>query len=122
MEGWCKGLQEIQRVESKGDRGYIGMTYGKRDNSTVTLSLMRTYLTDMELRTLIGRELWDFLSGDNKFHERLFDSLRISASKILGSRSIQEEIGKKINDLLLEFTKRYGDGEQGLARYIQSIF
>ena len=115
-------LQEIQRVESKGDRGYIGMTYGKRDNSTVTLSLMRTYLTDMELRTLIGRELWDFLSGDNKFHERLFDSLRISASKILGSRSIQEEIGKKINDLLLEFTKRYGDGEQGLARYIQSIF
>ena len=115
-------LQEIQGVESKGDHGYIGMTYGKRDNSTVTLSLMRTYLPDMEIRTLIGRELWDFLSGDNKFHERLFDSLRISASKILGSRSIQEEIGKKTNDLLLEFKKRYGDGEQGLARYIQSIF
>ena len=80
------------------------------------------YLPEMEIRTLVGRELWDFLSGDDQFHVRLFDSLRISASKILGSRSIQEEIEKKINDLLLEFKKRYGDGEQGLAKYIQSIF
>ena len=42
--------------------------------------------------------------------------------ELLGSRSIHEEIEKKINDLLLEFKKRYEDGEQGLARYIQSIF
>lgn len=115
-------LHEIQEVEGRGDHGYIGMTYGKRKDSTVTLSLMNTYLPDMEIRTLVGRELWDFLSGDDQFHLRLFDGLRISASKILGSRSIQEEIEKKINDLLLEFKKRYGDGEQGLAKYIQSIF
>ncbi len=115
-------LQEIQNVEGRGDRGYIGMTYGRRGDSTVTLSLMRTYLPDMEIRTLVGRELWDFLSGDERFHVRLFDSLRDSAAKILGTRSIQEEIGKKINDLLLEFEKRYGDGEQAIARYIQSIF
>ena len=115
-------LQEIQKVEGHGDHGYIGMTYGKRDNATVSLSLMRTYLPDMEIRTLVGRELWDFLSGDDQFHVRLFDSLRVSSAKILGSRSIQEEIGKKIRELLSEFEDRYGVGEEGLAKYIQSIF
>lgn len=115
-------LQEIQKVEVNGDHGYIGMTYGKRDNATVSLSLMRTYLPDMEIRTLVGRELWDFLSGDDQFHVRLFDSLRVSSAKILGSRSIQDEIGKKIRELLSEFEDRYGVGEEGLAKYIQSIF
>lgn len=115
-------LQEIQKVERRGDRGYIGMTYGQRCNSTVTLSLMRSYLPDMEIRTLVGRELWDFLSGDEHFHERLFDSLRVSAAVILETRSIQEEIEKKIADLLIEFEERYGKGEEGLTKYIQSIF
>ena len=115
-------LNEIQKVEGHGDHGYIGMTYGKRDNSTVSLSLMRTYLPDMKIRTLVGRELWDFLSADDQFHVRLFDSLRISAAKVLGSRSIQEEIRKKIHALLAEFEERYGVGEEGLAKYIQSIF
>lgn len=115
-------LHEIQNVEGHGDHGYIGMTYGKRDNSTVSLSLMRTYIPDMEIRTLVGRELWDFLSGDGQFHVRLFDSLRVSAANILGSRSIQEEIEKKILGILTEFEGRYGVGEEGLAKYIQSIF
>ena len=115
-------LHEIQKVEGNGDNGYIGMTYGKRGNSTVTLSLMRTYLPDMEIRTLVGRELWDFLSGDDRFHVRLFDSLRVSAAKILGSRSIQEEIERKIRDLLAEFEERYGGGEEGVRNYIDDIF
>lgn len=115
-------LQEIQKVEQKGDHGYIGMTYGQRGNTTVTLSLMRTYLPDMEIRTLVGRELWDFLSGDEQFHVRLFDNLRVSAANILKSGSIQEEIEKKISGLLAEFEERFGVGEEGLAKYIQSIF
>ena len=115
-------LHEIKKVEDKGDNGYIGMTYGKRGNSTVTLSLMKKYLPNMDMRTLVGRELWDFLSGDDKFHLRLFDSLRVSAAKILGSRSIQEEIKNKIRDLLAEFEQKYGRGEEGVKNYIDDIF
>ncbi len=115
-------LEEIKKVEGKGDRGYIGMTYGRRDNKTVTLSLMRTYLTDMDIRTLIGRELWDFLSGDIHFHERLFDSLRKSAAAVLGSMSIQEKIQERIGGIRKEFEMRYGTGEEGVKKYIESIF
>ena len=115
-------LSKIEDAEAGGDRGYIGITYGKRGNNTVSLSLMRTYLPDMEVRTLIGRELWDFLSGDAAFHERLFDSLRLSASRILGSHSVEEEIRACIDRVHEEFRERFGDGEGGLEAYISSIF
>lgn len=115
-------LKEIQKVESGGDRGYIGMTYGLRDNPTVSLSLMRTYLPDMEIRTLVGRELWDFLSGDKHFHERLFDDLRIAAAGVLGSKSIQETINDCVEKIHGEFKRRFGEGRQGLDRYVRSIF
>ncbi len=115
-------LQEIRKVESEGDHGYIGMTYGKRDSPTVSLSLMRTYLPDMEMRTLVGKELWDFLSGDSNFHSRLFDDLRVAALSILGNNSIQEEINVKVHELLEVFEKRYGSGEEGVSKYINSIF
>ena len=115
-------LSKIEEVENRGDRGYIGMTYGKRDNNTVTLSLMRSYLPDMDIRTLVGRELWDFLSGDAAFHERLFDSLRLSAARILGSRSVEEEIRECIARVHEEFKGRFGDGESGLDRYLHSVF
>ena len=83
---------------------------------------MRTYLPDMEVRTLIGRELWDFLSGDATFHERLFDNLRLSAARILGAHSMEEKIRTRIDRVHEEFRERFGDGEAGLEVLISSIF
>ena len=85
-------------------------------------ALMRTYLPDMEVRTLVGKELWDFLSGDSNFHSRLFDDLRAAALAILGNKSIQEEINAKVHELLAVFEQRYGSGEEGVSNYINSIF
>ncbi len=115
-------LEKIKEVERAGDRGYIGITYGRRDSPAVSLSLMRTYLPDMEVRTLVGKELWDFLSGDSNFHSRLFDDLRAAALAILGNKSIQEEINGKVHELLAVFEQRYGSGEEGVSNYINSIF
>ena len=115
-------LEKIKEVERAGDRGYIGITYGRRDSPAVSLSLMRTYLPDMEVRTLVGKELWDFLSDDSNFHSRLFDDLRAAALAILGNKSIQEEINGKVHELLAVFEQRYGSGEEGVSNYINSIF
>lgn len=115
-------LGKILEAESNGNKGYIGITYGKRENNTVSLSLMRTYLPDMEVRTLVGRELWDFLTDDPHFHERLFDNLRASAARILGIRSIEEEIRDCIKNVHEEFKELYGDGSNGLESYLSSIF
>lgn len=115
-------LRKIVEAESSGNKGYIGITYGKRENNTVSLSLMRTYLPNMEFRTLVGRELWDFLTDDPNFHERLFENLRVSAARILGIRSIEEEIRDCINKVHEEFKGLYGDGSSGLESYLSSIF
>lgn len=93
-------LEKIKEVERAGDRGYIGITYGRRDSPAVSLSL----------------------SGDSNFHSRLFDDLRAAALAILGNKSIQEEINGKVHELLAVFEQRYGSGEEGVSNYINSIF
>ena len=67
---------EIQKALANGDNAYLGFTYGKRDNNTVTIGLLRQYIPDWEKRTLIGRELSDFLSDDPTYHNYLLKYLQ----------------------------------------------
>lgn len=114
--------EKIAEKISEGDRAYIGITYGKRTNETVTFGLMKQLLPDWEMKTLVGRELWDFVSEDPAYHAKLFDTLRRSAQQVLQERSICEEIDKCIERTIGEFTSAYGAGEAGVLRYIESIF
>ena len=114
--------EQIGKVEESGEKGYIGMTYGKRDNQTVTLSLLKSYLPDQELKTLIGRELWDFLSGDPELHSRILDILRREAVRVLNGNNIVNELEACIERVKGEFVERYGDGPEGIRKYINDIF
>ncbi len=114
--------QKIQEKINGGDKAYIGVTYGKRTNETVTFGLMKQLLPDWELKTLIGKELWDFVSDDPRYHEKLFDTLRSSAQEILQGRSICDEIEGAIGRVKKEFVRKYGDGSKGVSRYISEIF
>jgi len=116
---WSKKIQE---KISEGDKAYIGITYGKRTNETVTLGLMKQLLPDWEMKTLIGRELWDFVSDDPEYHTRIFELLRTAAQTVLTERSICEEIETCIGRVTDEFVKRYGEGEEGVSSYIKEIF
>jgi len=114
--------EKIAEKVNEGDKAYIGMTYGKRTNETVTLGLMKQLLPDWEMKTLVGRELWDFVSDDPTYHTRLFDTLRRSAQQVLQQRSICEEIDNCVERIIGEFTSTYGTGEEGVLKYIESIF
>lgn len=114
--------EKIAEKISEGDRAYIGMTYGKRTNETVTLGLMKHLLPDWEMKILVGRELWDFVSDDPAYHTKLFDTLRRAAQQVLQERSICEEIDKCIERIIGEFTSAYGAGEVGVLKYIENIF
>jgi len=114
--------QKIQEKLSEGENAYIGITYGKRTNVTVTIGLMKQLLPDWELKTLIGRELWDFISDDPEYHTRLFDTLRRSAQAVLASHSICEEIERCVDRVTGEFVAKYGDGDAGVSNYISDIF
>lgn len=114
--------QMIQAAENNGDRAYIGITYGKRDNDTVTLGLFRNYLENWESKTLIGRELWDFVADDEEYHKTLFSTLYECGKTVLTNHSFCEEIDKCILRMTEEFISKYGDREEGVQRYVDDIF
>lgn len=108
----------IESVEMNGEKAYIGETYGTRHQETITHSLYKQYLERWEERTLIGRELWDFVSDDESYHEKLMVSLREVAQSVLHDRSIIEAIEDKIEELKIIFSSRYDSVEA----YIDSLW
>lgn len=119
IEFWAEKIEE--KIAS-GDHAYIGITYGKNTNKTVTLGIMKKMLPDWEVRTLIGRELWDFVSEDPTYHITLFDTLRKSAVSILNKRSLCDEIETCVERMKKEFIAKYGDSANGVNNYIKEIF
>ncbi len=91
--------KEIEEIEKRGEKAYIGETYGKRTSNTITHGLYRQYLPDWEKRTLIGTELWDFISDDPSYHEKLIKLLTSTAEILLGNHSLVEVIEAKAEDL-----------------------
>lgn len=112
----------IEKKIQAGDRAYIGITYGKRTNETISLNHLKTYLSNWEEKTLIGRELWDFIADDDEFHKDLFDKLLSSARTVLSDVSICDEIETCADRLTQNFIDLYGNGGEGLNKYIDSIF
>ena len=108
--------RQIDAVEDLGERAYIGITYGRRDSNTISLSLFNQYLTDWERRTLIGTELWDYVSGNESFHEQLMNAIKYTANTILHEQSIIQRIENKISSLVSEFESTYGSVEDYLRQ------
>ena len=106
---------EIRAVERKGHKGYIGITYGKRDANTITLNLFRQYLDNWEERTLIGSELWDYVSENESYHEELMSMIKQTASLVLQEQSVVSLIEQKIDVLIDAFDATYGSTDEYLA-------
>lgn len=98
---------EIEEIEKKGERAYIGETYGKRTTPTITHGLYKQYLPNWEKRTLIGTELWDFISDDPSYHEKLIKLLMETAEVFLDDHSLVEVIEEKIVKLIENFMREY---------------
>lgn len=113
---------KIQEKINEGDKGYIGITYGKKRQSTVTIGLLRQLLPDWQINTLIGRELWDFISDDPDYSSQLLEILRNSAAQVLNQHSIAEEIEACCDRVTNEFIRKYGGGSEGVSNYIKDIF
>jgi len=99
--------KEFEFIEEKGYRAFIGETYGKRTDKTVTHGLYKAYLPNWERRTLIGKELWAFVSGQKNYHHRLIDLLFITSSTLLRNDTFIKKIDKRIKPLISDFRKKH---------------
>lgn len=114
--------EKIEQKLEEGDLAFIGITYGKRENKTITLNLLKQLVPDWEVRTLIGRELWDFISDDPQYHSRLFAILRQAALHVFNGRTLAQEIEKCIERIEKEFSDRYGQGPEAIDTYVNDVF
>ncbi len=98
---------EIELIENQGFKAFIGETYGKRDDKTVTHGLMKQYLPDWEKRTLIGKELWIFITNDENYHQKLVEMLLSTSKQILANQTIIDKIENRISPILAKFRSKY---------------
>lgn len=109
---------EIKLVEEAGNKGYIGITYGKKDDNTVTAGLLKTYVPNWEDKTLVGKELWDFISENENYHTILIESIDSVANTTLQNVSIVQKIEDKIAELIEVFHTNYNS----LSEYYESLW
>lgn len=109
---------EIKLVEKAGNRGYIGITYGKKEDITVTAGLLKTYVPNWERKTLVGKELWDFIAESENYHTILIENIDSVANSILQNVSIVQKIEDRIEVLIREFYEKYNS----LEDYYESLW
>jgi Type II restriction endonuclease EcoO109I len=98
---------EIELIEKEGFKAMIAETYGKRSDKTVSHGLLKQYLPNWEERTLIGKELWTFITNDEEYHHKMIDMLMEASQLILGNDTIIDKIEKRIQPLTMEFQTKY---------------
>jgi hypothetical protein len=99
--------KEIKQIEKEGFKAFIGETYGKREDKTVTHGLYKMYLQNWEKRTLIGKELWEFVSNKKNYHEKLVETLFKTSKELLADETFIKKIEAKIKPLTADFRKQY---------------
>lgn len=115
---WAKLIKE---KIAGGAEASLGFTYGKKSTVSVTLGLLKQYLPDWEMRVMVGKELWQFVSGDPHHHTRLCNILRQAALTVLHKSSIISELNIAVKRITGEFEAKYGHGEEAVEKFIHEI-
>lgn len=66
----------------------------------------------------MGRELWDFISGRENYHQILIENIESVANTVLSDVSIVQKIESKVEELITEFTSLY----DSLDAYYESLW
>lgn len=98
----------------------LGIVYGRYDSNSISLTLAKKYLDDYESRLLVGRELWEFISGEEGYHKRVLCWIDESVENELKKESIDDMIQKKIKEITSEFKKRY-PSHDSITKYIEDV-
>lgn len=110
--------KQIEAVEKTNNKAFIGITYGKRDAESISINLFKQYLANWENRTLIGAELWDYVSGNDSYHEQLIEMIKTTADTILHEESIIRKIEEKIDALKDDFNQKFNS----IDEYLQQLW
>lgn len=97
----------INLVLQHGEEAYLGISYGKKEGQYVSTSILETYMADWREKTLIGAELWDYISDNPEYHNVLMNTIHETAESYLGDISLVQCIDNKISSLVDDFNRLY---------------
>lgn len=101
--------------DKKNNIPILGMTFGKEEQINNQIS---KYL-NKETQTKIGRELWDFVSGEKDYYLKLFNLIdKIMLDK---ETKFSDELEKKKNELINDWKMNYGEGKESIDKYLENF-
>lgn len=75
-------------------------------------------MPEWEQKTLVGKELWDFISENENYHTLLIKSIDSVANTTLQNVSIVQKIEDRIEELIRVFYNSY----RSLSEYYESLW
>ena len=112
---------EFKNRDDAKNKSILGIVYGKKTVNTISMNHIKTYLDHWDKRLLVGKELWDHVSGKEDYHKDVLDWIGKTCSSLLKSNSIYDEIQKTIKNVTKDFEGKYGTGSTGVKCYLNNI-
>lgn len=112
--------EKVGQKEKESERNVarLGLTYGKKEQVS---GQIRGNLPHFDERVIVGRELWEFISGEERHHEKVLDAMEQAAQKTLGSDSVIDAIEDSIARIKAEFRAKYGDGPNAVEKAMEDL-
>ena len=93
------------------------MLYGIRDKS-MALTHAENELDKPDEWVKVGHEIWDFVSGESGYSDKVMKWLDEVVSTLDFDMTIPEKINSVVSKLVRQFEEEYGKGEAGVEKYI----
>lgn len=105
----------FRNVEDKvNDLLFLGVTYG---NKNLIHDQIKSNLIDYPNSVMIGKELWDFISGETGYYEKIL--LWIDEISNIEPVKFSDQIDKKRNELILDWEKKYSTGKKSIDKVLE---
>ena len=104
--------KEKQDVEPR-----MGFLYGSKDKS-MAWTHAKNELDKPDEWVLVGKEIWEFVSGEKNYHSKVMKWMVEAASTLGFNNKILDQVNLTISRLVKEFEEEFGKGEAGVKKYI----
>ncbi|MCK8828524.1 hypothetical protein MWH25_12400 [Natroniella acetigena] len=115
--------QMIEKIENKDKKniGLLGMTFGNKEALSSQIS---GNLRNVEEKSKIGREFWDFIAQKNGFTKELLNMISNAAKKYEAKeegRKLSDLINEKRDLLLKQWNGKYGGTDKESIEKVEQL-
>ena len=108
-------IKALEAIDSTY-RGVVGLTYGNADEVS---DKMARYLEGADERVKVGREFWEWLSGEPDYYAKLLAIITEVGREVWTEGDFLNMFDEKYKRLRQEWVDLYGDGPESVERFME---